>query len=118
MQMDSKLLEKYVGGQMEIQNQGQKYLFRGEVEVIIAEDDQVLVKFAWLARGEGFPPVPQRWVKTDRLGFAMNLLLYIPSDIGDDRLCFNSSLSGELVVLYPRGGSKLDPAKVRGLTLP
>ena len=117
MQVDSKLLAKYVGGQMEIQNQSARYIYRGEVAAIIAEDNQVLVKFVWLAMGEGFPPVPHRWVKTDRLGFAMNLMLYRPSDIGDECLCFNSSLSGELVVLFPPGGSKLDPAKVRGLVL-
>jgi hypothetical protein len=115
MQVTSELLAKYVGGQMEIQNQGEGYVYRGEVRTAIVDIDELQVKFVWLARGVGYPPV--RWVKADQPDYAASLEIYHTSDIGDGRLCFSSAIVGEQVVLFPPDGSKLDPAKVEGLQL-
>ena len=125
MQVTSAMLAGYVGGQMEIQNQGEGYLYRGEVKAIGVENNEIQAKFTWLAKGEGFPPIPNKWIKDDRLDYAASLDIYSASNIGpgggevggDDRLCLNSPIVGEMVILYPPNGSKLDPAKVEGLTL-
>ena len=117
MEVTNEILARFVGGQMEIQNQGEGYLYRGEVEAIAVEDNELQAKFTWLAKGEGFPPLPKKWVKDDQLDYAASLEIYTPSDIGDGRLCFNSSIVGETVVLYPLNGSRLNPAKVEGLSL-
>jgi hypothetical protein len=125
MQLTTQAVERFKGGQMETQNQNEGYLYRGEVEAIAVEDNELRVKFAWLAKGEGFPPIPQKWVKDDRLDYAASLYIYSASDIGssghdvggDSRLCLDSFIVGETVVLYPPNGSKLDPSEVEGLQL-
>ncbi len=122
MQLTTQIVERFKGGQMEIQNQDEGYIYRGEVEAIVVENNELRVKFAWLAKGEGFPPLPEKWVKDDRLDYAASLEIYSASDIGssghevggDSRICLNSSIVGETVVLYPSNGSKLDRSKVEG----
>jgi len=114
-----------MGGQVEIQNQNEGYIYRGEIKTIAVEDNELRVGFVWLAKGEGFPPVPQKWIKDDRLDYVASLEIYSVSDIGssghdvggDNRLCLSSLIVGEVVILYPPNGSKLDPAKVEGLQL-
>lgn len=113
----NEMLSKYVGGQAEIQNTNEGYMFRGEIKTIAIEENEVRIKFAWFARGEGFPPLPNKWVNNDRLDYAADLQIYNFSDIGDNRLCFESAIVGEMVILYPLGGSRLDPAKVEGLII-
>jgi hypothetical protein len=116
IKMDLKdRVTSYVGGQMEIQNPGEKYLYRGEVGQISVENNELRVNFNWLAKGEGFLPLPNRWVIEDGLDYSASLEIYSASDIGDGRLCLNSPIVGETVVLYPKNGSRLDPAKVEGL---
>lgn len=121
MQVTTASLAPFQGGQMEIQNKGEKYLFRGETATIVVEDGSLKVKFAWLAKGEGFPPIPRKWVKDDRLDYEASLEIYRVSDIGPgsdgggSRLCFDSSIVGEMVVLYPPGTSTLERSKVEGL---
>ncbi len=125
MQLTTQAVERFKGGQMEIQNQNEGYLYRGEVETIAVENNELRVKFAWLAKGEGFPSLPNRWVKDARLDYAASLEIYSASDIGssghdvggDSRISLNSFIVGETVVLYPPNGSKLDPAKIEGLQL-
>ena len=117
MQLTTQAVEKYSGGQMEIQNQNEGYLFRGEVATIVVEDNELRVKFVWLAKGEGFPPLPKRWVKDDKLDYCANLEIYHASDLGDGRLALHSPIVGELSVLFPPNGSKLEPAKVAGLQI-
>src|SRR3989344_5277936 len=125
MQLTTQAVERFKGGQMEIQNPNEGYMYRGEVETIGVENNELKVKFAWLAKGEGFPPIPKKWVKDDRLDYSASLEIYAVSDIrssghdtgGDSRICLNSFIVGETVVLFPPNGSKLDPAKVEGLQL-
>ena len=125
MQLTTQTVARFIGGQMEIQNQNEGYMFRGEVKTIAVENNELKVKFAWLAKGEGYPPFPKKWVNEDNLDYGASLEIYSASDIGpgstddgiggDSRLCLNSSIVGETVVLFPPNGSKLDPAKVEGL---
>jgi hypothetical protein len=127
MRLTTEMVARFIGGQMEIQNDREGYMYRGEIaDIAIDEKKQEFrVKWTWLAKGEGFPPLPKKWVKEDRGDYVASLEIYTASDIGpsggevggDSRLCLNSSFIGELVVLYPPNGSKLDPAKVEGLEL-
>lgn len=125
MRLTTENLARFIGGQMEIQNQEEEYLYRGEIKTITVENNEVRVKFAWCAKGEGFPPMPTHWVKNENLEYAASLEIFAVNNIGPsdhgvgggDRICLNSPIVGELAVLYPSDGSKLDPAKVEGLKL-
>ncbi len=125
MQLTTQAVARFKGGQMEIQNQSEGYMYRGEVETIAVENNKLQVKFAWLAKGEGYPPLPKKWVKDNCLDYAASLEIYSARDIGssghdvggDSRICLKSFIVGETVVLFPPNGSKLDPAKVKGLQL-
>ena len=116
MQLTTDAVAKYIGGQMEIQNEVEGYIFRGEVKMIAVENGSLKVGFAWLAKGDSFP-LPTKWRSDENLDYAANLELYDISDIGDERLGLQSSIVGEFAVLFPPDGSKLDPAKVEGLQL-
>ena len=127
MELTTQAVARFIGGQMEIQNEHEGYMFRGEIKTIAVENNELRVKFAWLAKGEGYPPFPKKWVNEDNLDYRASLEIYSASDIGpgstddgiegDNRLCFSSQIVGETAVLFPPNGSKLDPAKVEGLQL-
>ena len=123
IRLTSSMLNTFTGGQIEVQNQGEGYLYRGEIKTAEVEDNEVRITLNWMAKAEGFPPIPTGWVADSRLDYAASLEIYTASDIGPGsegggrRLCLNSSIMGETVVLFPHDGSKLDPAKVKGLTL-
>lgn len=125
MGLTSQDVVRYKGGQMEIQNQKERCLYRGEIEAITVENGTLRVKFTWLAKGEGYPPIPKKWVRDAKSDYTANLEIYSVSNIGpsndeiggDDRIFLISSIVGETVVLYPPNGSKLDPAKIEGLQL-
>jgi len=68
------------------------------------------------AKGEG-SPFPSRWVNDTNLTYTASLLIYGVSDIGDGRICLQSSITSETVMMFPRDGSKLDPSRVEGLNL-
>ena len=66
MELTNEILAKYIGGDMEIQNSFEEYLFRGPIaSAVITEDMTLKVKFKWLAKGVGFPPLPEKWIKAD-----------------------------------------------------
>ena len=120
MQLTQEILARYIGGQIEVQNPIEGYLYRGEVATITVEGDTpedatLKVTLNWMAEGEGFPQFQRPPVNYDNREYAASLIIYAVSDIGDGRLCLNSPITGELVVLFPPNGNKLDPHKVVGL---
>lgn len=121
MQLTQETAAHYAGGQIEVQNLVEAYLFRGEIATIAVvgdgDDATLKVTLSWMAKGEGFPPFPNHWVSDYTTAYDASLMIYSVSDIGDGRLCLNSSIVGETVVLYPPDGSKLDPSKVEGLNI-
>jgi hypothetical protein len=117
MRPTGKELQKYVGGQMEIQNHIEEYLYRGEVQAISMDNDNLIVRFSWLAKGIGYPPLPDGWIRDAQLDYAAGLKGCSFSDIGNDRICINFPITRELAVLYPPEGSKLDPSKIKDLKL-
>lgn len=119
-EVTTERLSEFDGGQVEIQNLGEKYLYRGEAKNIAVEDGSLVVEFLWLAEGEGFPPLPERWVKDgndENLHYTVGLEFYFPSKICDGHFCLCSLVTGETVIFFMPGENGLDPAEVEGLTL-
>lgn len=120
MRLTTQAVQRFVGGQIEVQNQGEGYIFRGEIASVVVENNEFRATCVWLAKGVGTIPAIERWVKDDNLDYAASLEIYSVSDIGPgteggNRLCLQSGIVGETVVLFPPDGSKLDRAKVEGL---
>lgn len=112
MPLSSDLVRRYIGGQIEVQNGGEGYLYRGEIASIAvegADDDATLqVTLAWMLKADRFPGM-QRWEPVDTRDYAASLAIYTASEIGDGRLSLSSFIVGETVVLFPPGSSTLDP---------
>lgn len=114
MQLTSEIANRYAGGQIEVQNAAEGYLYRGEIATIAVEgtrDDATLkVTLNWMvkAKADGFPPGLQRWVHVDTCDYTASLLIYTVSDIGDGRLSLSSFIVGETTILFPPGGSTFD----------
>lgn len=123
MQLTNELLARYIGGQMEIQNEIERYILRGEIASANNRGGVLQVRFAWFARGVG-QPLPSHWVNESDLDYNLELMEGFTNiaDIGrgsegGSRISIQSVISGELIVFFPPDGSKLDPAKVEGLDL-
>ncbi len=118
MELTAELAATFVGGQLEVQNEVEGYLYRGEIATATVEEGTLKINLVWMTKGEGFlPPLPERWVSDNSLTYDASLSIYGVGDIGDGRISLNCWVVHELAVLYPPGGSKLDPAKVEGLQL-
>ena len=83
LELTTELLTPYVGGQAEVQNENEAYLFRGDIKNISVEGHVLNVEFDWLAKGEGFPPLPHRWVLEENRNYQASLELF--STIKDGR---------------------------------
>lgn len=117
MALTSEMLARFVGGQMEVQNPIEGYLYRGEIAQVDVKGRSLVVKFSWFAKGEGYPPFPEKWVKNEILDYAASLEIYHVVDSDPKRICLQSHITNEIVVLFTPDGSKLDPKKVVGLEL-
>lgn len=117
MQLTAEMIAGFVGGDMEIQNPEENYLYRGPIESVTVICKKLKVRFKWLAKNDGGPrrPVPTWTSEEDRLNYEASLVIYTASDIGQGRICLNSPVTSERAVLFPPGGSKLDPSRVSGL---
>lgn len=112
----SRQFDNFVGGELESHEDGS--VFRGPIEKIEIKDDYVIITLKWCARMPSFSDSDfGKWTfcKAPAV-FSVNISLD-PSDIGDGRLscliCHDF-----LFILFPKTGSKLDPSKVEGLTIP
>ncbi len=125
MNLTTELLTPFIGGQIEIQNEGQGYLYRGQIKSGRVTSGELVIELDWMGKCEGFPSSPSKWVKDDTEDWAISLQISGVSNIGPsrpeigggDRICINCPSIGELIVLYPADGSKLDPARIEGLQL-
>jgi len=114
-------LAEFKGGQAEIRSMEEGLLYRGEIESIIEEKDRLAIRFAWLAKGEGWPTLPLKWVKSEELEYVVNPAEYNLNNIGPslgsvgDRLKLGSRVSEKIIIFFPARGRKLDKSKVEGL---
>jgi len=88
---------KYVGGDLEIQNTVEEYMFRGRIKSAkITYENELLVVFdRFVKMKDG------GWEKENMRPYAVNLLTVNVSDIGDDRIALNTGfVSNELCVFF------------------
>lgn len=120
MKLTTEIVQRYVGGQLEIQNMSEHYVYRGEIETaeVVGVDPTdstsgaLKIRFKWLAKmGEG------GWHAQENLDYNASMILLHASDIGQGRIHYSLTFSGESATFFPPGGSKLDPARVIGLEL-
>jgi hypothetical protein len=110
-------LPLYVGGQLEVQNPVERYLYRGEIKTIALRGEDLVVDFTWIAQGVGYPPLPKSWVRSKTRNYVASVDLFPSCEIDSDRIVMQSPYTNELVVLFSRGGSRLDPSRVEGMSL-
>lgn len=99
-----------IGGDIENHENGDVY--RGPLESIEIKNGQVFFTSPWTAK---LNRETGEWRKWHINSCSINEKS-LPGDIGDGRLQFNMPGLG-MAVIFPKGGSKLDPKKVKGLEL-
>ncbi len=110
-------LQRFVGGEAEVQDENENYLYRGEIASIGIEKSKLKIRFAWLAKNQGgaLPHNSLKWDARDDLDYEASLALFTPSEIGQGRIAFGSYIMGEILILFPADGSKMDPQHIEGL---
>ncbi len=117
MQLTTQLLEAFINGQLEIQNQIEGYIYRGEIENVDVTNNELNVVFKWLAKGNELP-LPSEWINENNKTYSLNLEMSNINDIDElGRIILNSAISNDLLVFYPPNGSKLNPKEIKGLVL-
>jgi hypothetical protein len=105
-------LQKYVGGQMEIQNRDGSDLHRGDVESITLTDTELQVRFAWIGKWVG----DHVWAKADKLDWTISTVIGEELDLKEiatgTPLQFQTMFLGDTVVNFPPRGKRLDPTKL------
>lgn len=121
MELKTADVERFVGGQLEVQNPREGYIYRAEIGTIVVLNEELPpaatleITFTWSADGDGFPP--SRWLRSDREYYSDSLMFFTATNIGPspegggDRILLKAA-SGEIATLYPPDGSKLDPSKI------
>ncbi|MDB5188071.1 MAG: hypothetical protein JWO50_591 [Candidatus Kaiserbacteria bacterium] len=125
MKLTTQDLQRYKGGQLEVRNEGEDYLYRGEIAAVEVTEGKPVPGFPsdncgdlnitlkWVAKMED----GGEWNVSDRLDYSASLLIYNVSDAEEGRLFLLSPISGEAVTLFPQGGSTLDPSRIVGLNI-
>ena len=49
MELSTEILARFVGGDIEIQNGGENYLFRGPIKTATVDGEDVIIEFEWTA---------------------------------------------------------------------
>jgi len=102
--------DNIVGGDLETHEDGDVY--RGPIESIELKDGYVSFKSPWIAKLDQKTGTWEKWHITS-CGITAEIK---PNDIGDGRIQFNMTILG-IGIIFPKGGSKLDSAKVKDLVL-
>ncbi len=101
-----------VGGDLEVQEDGDVY--RGPIKSLELENGVVTINWEWCAKmtliGGGV------WRAHNLTNVSLRSAID-PQELGDKRILIMPPLLG-VWVIFPKGGSKLDPTKVVGLRLP
>lgn len=114
MELTQEIVSRFVGGQLEAQNQAEGYLYRGEISkasMIGEGDDRKLsVEFAWSAKLSY-----DGWEVSSMIEYEAVMMIYTVDSIANGRIFLNGWVTGESTTLFLPGDSRLDPAKVKGL---
>ena len=95
----------YVGGQMEVQNPYEGYMYRGEISEIGIEGDKLKIEFDWVSKAKEFSPAQPVWARHKEMSYSIDLRAYTPLDVGGGEFAIHSRSSNrEVVMLLPKGG--------------
>jgi hypothetical protein len=102
---------------MEVVNQAEGYVYRGEIATAVVEGDsprgqKLKVTFVWLAKSDQYPPLTWGMATTKHVEFGLDI--YSVNDIGERRIHLESSITHEEITIFPPDGSKLDRSKIVG----
>lgn len=101
-----------VGGDIETQEDGDVY--RGPITNATVDGEYLKIEAGWLAK---MTPGKTDWeVFISPIGNVLPIRIKDLRDIGEGRLFWGVPMLG-VGTIFPKGGSKLDPAKVKGLTI-
>lgn len=98
-----------VGGELETQEDGE--IFRAKISKVTLENGFFTIESEWVAKMD---TKAASWILWENQPFPVNTKFVKPSDIGDGRISFTLPGLG-IAVIFPKGGSQLDPAKIKGL---
>lgn len=117
IELTTDMLLPFIGGQLEITGYDFEELFRGEIESAVVEDNQIKVRFAWLAKNDGNPDRPSNeWTANSRLDYKPSLEEYWAAEKGDGLITINCVGISEQATFFPKGyTNNLDHAQVKGL---
>ncbi len=99
-----------IGGDIEVQQDD--YIYRGPINSIRIENGKVYIELSWVARMS--LSLGESWKAWHITCFVFSTSV-LPTDMGDDRVSLGMSHRG-YGIIFPKGGSKLDPAGVKGLS--
>ena len=103
-----------IGGDIETQEDGD--IYRGPLSGIKLDGGMVSFESPWVAKMESGMSGDGKWKNWQVYPCFVNANECPPQDIGNGRIRFNMPMLG-FGVIFPKGGSKLDPGKVKGLQL-
>jgi len=107
--------EDILGGDLEAKEDGDVY--RGPIKAMHVGNGSLVIELEWVAK---MTPGKTGWeVFTPPEGYSLYLALdgiVQPQDIGQNRIFYDMPGLGHATI-FPQGGSKLEPAKVKGLNL-
>jgi len=98
-------INTYQGGIARIRNRMEGYFLVGAIEEIALRDGDVVAKFSWVTKYEGYPG-ESHWVLDSRLDYAGPEIYHIQY-MGHGRTRLHSTKVHEDVLLYPRGAIKI-----------
>lgn len=118
----------FIGGEIE-HYENPEGVYRGPIKSIEIKGDKVIVTTLWTAHvpaNQHGMPLRDYWVKETRAGAetftyelgevdGMGLITGQPQNVGDNRVHFLTMFGIGRVTLFPKGGSKMNRSKVRGL---
>ena len=125
MKIRTETLAPFIGGQLEIINPKDEYIYRGEIKTAeVSVDNTLTIKFKWMARGINF--TPKRWVnETTHMTYKVSLNIFsmrkfILGKKDKNKIMSmvskSNSLNDTLIFSLP-GGKGLNPEKVEGLNM-
>lgn len=102
-----------VGGELEVSDG--KHVYRGPISKIkIEENKRVCIELSWVARKP--LKLGKSWKKWDTKRVFVSID-FKPKDIGNGIIQFGITRKSYSLI-HPKGGSRLNPAKVKGLKMP
>jgi len=100
--LKNESLEKYIGGQAEIKNLGEGYLFRGRIERITIDNRELKIKFEWLAKKRDHYSSSQKWFITNLTEYVVGYEIYSQcKNVGKNRLSLGSAIASDKIILFP-----------------